>query len=263
MTIENQMEDIDVQSDLDLSSLSKREIEIVGLLSHGMSRSAIANSLFRSRKTVDNHCTRIYHKLGVRSQAELVSLILRGPGAMPVMEISSAGIRRRQSMGERVYDALVPLESRLADCASELFFDVLIAGLAEAVGTELAGITEFDTAGGNSVVLAGVDRGVPTERTISPLATSACGRVLQLGEFACERDAPSVLPDAEMIRAESIESYAGVRLDARSVGTVGCIWVADRKPMRDMTFVQHMLRLLRRRISSEVALQAVLDHESE
>ncbi len=66
---------------------------------------------------------------------------------------------------------------------------------------------------------------------------------------------------SQVMRVQRVESYAGVRLDARVLGTVGCLWVAERKPFADPAFVQDVLRLLRRRVSTEMAFRAVIDED--
>lgn len=52
--------------------LTKREIEILEQLSHGLSNTKIATNLNRSPKTVRNHIERIYKKLQVHSKLEAV-----------------------------------------------------------------------------------------------------------------------------------------------------------------------------------------------
>ena len=54
--------------------LTKRETEILGLLSEGLHNSAIARRLFVSTKTVDHHVSAILAKLGVPSRAEAVAM---------------------------------------------------------------------------------------------------------------------------------------------------------------------------------------------
>ena len=55
--------------------LTGRESEILGAMSDGLSTKAIAHHLAISVKTVENHKTRIFGKLGVRSQAQAVALV--------------------------------------------------------------------------------------------------------------------------------------------------------------------------------------------
>jgi DNA-binding NarL/FixJ family response regulator len=58
------------------ADLTTREREVLGAVSDGMSTKAVAHHLGISVKTVENHKTRIFDKLGVRSQAEAVAVAL-------------------------------------------------------------------------------------------------------------------------------------------------------------------------------------------
>ena len=51
--------------------LSKRENQIAELLSWGSDKKQIADKLFVSVKTVDNHCQHIFEKLGIHKTTEL------------------------------------------------------------------------------------------------------------------------------------------------------------------------------------------------
>lgn len=65
-----------------LSSLTRREVEILGLLIRGAGTREIAGSLFISPLTARNHVHHILRKLGTRTRAEAVALGLRnGLGA--------------------------------------------------------------------------------------------------------------------------------------------------------------------------------------
>ncbi len=57
--------------------LTKRETEILALLSEGLRNSVIAKRLFVSTKTVDHHVSAILAKLGVSSRAEAVAMARR------------------------------------------------------------------------------------------------------------------------------------------------------------------------------------------
>jgi DNA-binding CsgD family transcriptional regulator len=54
--------------------LTRREAQILGLLSEGLRNAAIAKRLFLSTKTVDHHVSSILTKLGVPSRAEAVAM---------------------------------------------------------------------------------------------------------------------------------------------------------------------------------------------
>jgi DNA-binding CsgD family transcriptional regulator len=60
----------------DLPLLTRREREIAGLAAAGTSSREIADRLFLSVRTVDNHLQRVYGKLGVGSRAELTEALL-------------------------------------------------------------------------------------------------------------------------------------------------------------------------------------------
>jgi len=65
--------------------LSERELQILRLLATPLTAAQIASQLFLSTKTVQNHTSSIYRKLGVRSRSEAVVK------AMELHFISSSG----------------------------------------------------------------------------------------------------------------------------------------------------------------------------
>lgn len=57
--------------------LSRREAEVMALVSDGLNNRQIAESFFLSEKTVKNHINRIFGKMHVTSRAEAVSIWLK------------------------------------------------------------------------------------------------------------------------------------------------------------------------------------------
>lgn len=53
-------------------TLTKRQEEVMTLLARGLSSQSVADVLFISRRTVENHCAQIMKKLGLRNRASLV-----------------------------------------------------------------------------------------------------------------------------------------------------------------------------------------------
>ncbi len=64
------------RKDDEISMLTQREKEVLGLIAHGESNKAIAHKLFISEKTVKNHITSIFRKLKVedRTQAAIFAI---------------------------------------------------------------------------------------------------------------------------------------------------------------------------------------------
>jgi DNA-binding CsgD family transcriptional regulator len=61
--------------------LTRREAEILTLLSEGMRNSAIAKRLFVSIRTVDRHVSAILSKLGVQSRGEAAAMVKKAAGS--------------------------------------------------------------------------------------------------------------------------------------------------------------------------------------
>jgi len=70
-------------ADAQLASLSPRERDILDRIAKGHTNLEIGRQIFISEKTVRNHVTRIFEKLGVhsRAQAIVVTLGRRAPNA--------------------------------------------------------------------------------------------------------------------------------------------------------------------------------------
>jgi DNA-binding NarL/FixJ family response regulator len=59
------------------ATLTRREVEVLGLLAEGMSQTEIAHRLFVTPKTAGTHTERIFKKLGVHSRAQAIALVFR------------------------------------------------------------------------------------------------------------------------------------------------------------------------------------------
>lgn len=69
--------DLDLEDSSKIGMLTTRELEVLRLMGQGMQRSAIAETLHRSPKTVDKHRAAIMRKLDIHDRAEIVLYAVR------------------------------------------------------------------------------------------------------------------------------------------------------------------------------------------
>ena len=62
------------ESKRDSLGITRREMEILELVAHGMSNREIAEKLFVSENTVKTHCSRAFDKLGAKRRTQAVQL---------------------------------------------------------------------------------------------------------------------------------------------------------------------------------------------
>ena len=63
--------------DSGIDALTKRELEIAGLVTDRMTNREIATALFLSDKTIESHIRNIFHKLGVSSRVDVARAVER------------------------------------------------------------------------------------------------------------------------------------------------------------------------------------------
>jgi len=260
-----------------IRSLTSRETEVLNLILKGLSNDQIALSLFRSPKTVDKHCQRIYRKLDVHRRVNLVRLCLESgyqysasaPHASMALEAKpeptlSSGdsyqlIDRLVQKG-RAWDRLTELERLLESVTGPGYFGELVCAFSKVFDVKYAGISEIrpdDTCG---VVLAySIDGKLVPEMEEYTIAGTPCQNALRDGRYTVASGVCDIFPSDEYLMQESIDSYTGVRLDDRMLNTLGLIWIADVKPMPVEGMFLEVLSLIAPAVASELAVQVVLD----
>jgi len=89
-----------------VASLTRREHEVIGLISKGLKNREIGTRLFISETTVRHHLTSVFEKLGVSNRLELIIFAFsQGLASLPEND-QSHGNRGGQSSGVQVVSAM-------------------------------------------------------------------------------------------------------------------------------------------------------------
>jgi DNA-binding CsgD family transcriptional regulator len=99
-----------------LDALTKRELEILAELAEGGRVPTIGKKLFISQHTVRNHLRSIFSKLGVHSQAELVSYVKQNPSVLGDEPVSSSD----QAFLEETTRKTAEADLRVAACIADI-----------------------------------------------------------------------------------------------------------------------------------------------
>lgn len=244
---------------LDLSRLSSRELDVLEFLGQGLSRAEIARRLYRSPKTIDNHCTRIYEKLGVHSQAQLVHLLMEhksGSSSRP--RISKGGVE-----DPAIWEAYLRIRRATDEASGEEYFDALARSLCHELAVEFAGVSEVDIGNNELVVIATCIDGTPGGQIICGMDVSPCAVALRDGEIVCNGDAIERFPHDRPLQDLQARTYIGVGLRDHWMGGLGALWIGSRHPIDNAEVVLGVLRLLAPHVSTVLALQNAVDRLNE
>jgi len=254
---------------------------VLDLILKGLSNDQIALSLFRSPKTVDKHCQRIYRKLGVHRRVNLVRLCLESgynrsdftPPVSTALEAKPAWeptgsdayslIDQLMQKG-RAWDRLMQLDRQLSAVTGPAYFGELVCELSRQFGVKYAGISEIRQGESCGVVIAYcIDHELIPEMAEYTITGTPCQNALRDGQCFVTDGVQDVFPSDDHLKREAIESYIGVRLDNRILGTVGLLWICDTKPMPVDGMHLEVLNLMAPSVASELAVQIVLDQCGE
>ena len=245
------------------ASLTRRELEVVGLIVEGLSCREAARRLSRSPRTIENHLRSVYQKLHVRNRVELMRVAgergllgapARSEAVLPKAEVELKG---------HALELIQQINHRLAGHENHHYFGELVLALAEAFGTRWAGISEATSHGSLLDIIVWATDGqlgefVQCSKTNSPCGVSINERECVVWEGLLERfsDDPSVVETGAV-------SYIGVILEDRLLGPVGALWLMDDKPIRRDLLPLEVLRVLAPRTAAELAVAKTLDRLDE
>ncbi|VAX38838.1 hypothetical protein MNBD_PLANCTO03-1119 [hydrothermal vent metagenome] len=245
------------------ASLTRRELEVVGLIVEGLSCREAAKRLSRSPRTIENHLRSVYQKLRVRNRVELVRVSgergLLGPSARADAALPKAEVELKGHALELIQQ----INQRLAGHENHHYFGELALALAEAFGTRWAGISEATSHGSMLDIIVWAADGHFGEFVQCPKDHSPCGLSIAEREFVVWEGLGERFPDDPSVVENGAVSYVGVILEDRLLGPVGSLWLMDDRPIRKELLPLEVLRLLAPRTAAELAVAKTLDRLDE
>lgn len=258
-----------------IKTLTSRETEVLGLLIKGLSNDQIALTLFRSPKTVDKHCQRIFRKLGVNRRVSLVRLCMEAGYHPEQNENGTSGTinqRDNPTTGDdyqvvnelirkgQAWDRLVNYERLLISSKGPEYFGELVCALCDTFGVRAAGISECIPGDACGVVIAySVDGVMIPEMTEYVIEGTPCKHAIKEGVFFQQDGLAQSFPDDRFVTDNKYDSYAGVRLDDRILGPIGLVWICDDKPMPAERMFIDVLKMIAPSVAAELGVQIALD----
>jgi DNA-binding CsgD family transcriptional regulator len=263
-----------------IQTLTARETEVLEYLLKGLSNDQIALALFRSPKTVDKHCQRIYRKLDVHRRVNLVRLCLEsgysgGQVVAPLEEAKpidppsltdddSYTIVKNLLQKSKAWDRVAELNQILAPISGPRYFGEFVCALTRVFGVRYAGISEAKKDETCGIVIAYSEDGkLIQEMDEYEIEGTPCKYALRDGRYFIPEGACSVFPSDEYLTKTSTQSYAGVRLDDRILGTLGLVWICDDKRMHGSDMHLEALSLIACSVAAELAVQVMMDKAGE
>ncbi len=243
--------------------LTRRELEVVGLIAEGLSCREAAQRMSRSPRTIENHLRSVYQKLHVHNRVELVRAAeergllgsaVRHETRLPQSEMELRGCALK---------GIEQIHQRLAGHEHHHYFGELALALAEAFGTRWAGITEITTHDNLLDIIAIAENDELGHFLHCHQDESPCGAAITQGECVVWSGLSEQFPNDTTVVDCNAHSYVGVLLEDRLLGRVGSLWIMDDKPIRQDLLPLEVLRLLAPRAAAELAVAKTLDRLDE
>jgi len=259
----------------DNPKLTRRELEVMAYAQEGLSSPEIATLMGRSPRTIENHIRSIYLKLGLHNRVDLLkaaqelgltekALTTESPvtGAIESAAAANRGGEPDSSRMEHdseAFDILVRIDRALARVDTDAYPLALVRTMSANLQTRWAGLSDASSPIAPFCFRVCTDHGVPIKQHECQDMHIPCGTVALHDRVVCSEGMQKKLPQWQLGRELGVESYAGIRLDDRLLGTVGILCVFDDKPMPHAEMCIEILSHYARRTAAELAITRTID----
>lgn len=242
-----------------LEQLTPREREILALIGEGYSLPEIAQRLHRSIKTVETHRLTLGRKLNATNRVELARIAIAtglvrletSAPATPLEHLSTGPINSDEALLLR---DLRTLDARTGVATGACYLRYLVCALTQVLDVEYAGVCELVTLDGQlmSRILYMSQAGQFADSFMYPLRGTPCEDTYRKGEQLCISRVVETYPEDKELADMLLDSYLGLRLDARPDRPIGLLWLADTKPMEHAQHARAVLAMIAQRCAGEL-----------
>lgn len=246
----------------DLDELTPREREILVLIGEGKSLMDIAQTLYRSLKTIESHRLSLGKKLGASNRVDLakiaiahglVSLPKPTDGSKPSTPRAHSRAIHDDPVAQDWADAIL---DRIYDRAGADYLNEMACAFCDVLGVDHAGVCVPDhDEDGTSMFrsLAYSVRGKIGDQFSYEIVNTPCQIALEQDVCVVPSGAIQRFPDDDPLGKLGAESYAGVCLRDRDGGPNGILWLIDNKPLEQRDSIVNLLMHFEARASPVVA----------
>ena len=245
-----------------LNQLTPREREILALIGEGYSLPEIAQRLHRSIKTVETHRLTLGRKLNASNRVELARIaIATGLVSLETSASATATTHRpatpaspADSDEARLLEDLRRLDAQTGVATGACYLRYLVCALTQVLDVKFAGVCELVSNESQlmSRILYMSQDGQFADSFMYPLRGTPCEQAFSKGEQLCVSNVVQAYPEDKELADMGLDSYLGLRLDARPDRPIGLLWLADTRAMEHAQHARAVLRMLKRRCAGEL-----------
>lgn len=251
--------------EVDINTLTKREQQVLAMIGRGYSVPKIADTLFRSQKTIETHRQSLGRKLGAKNRVELARIAIQiglapldiDPALTPDNRDDPRVLLRSDA---RAAEAVFRIESGCSELVDVAFARALVRRICETLDISGAAIFVFDQEENTYRSAAMWTNLAWVDQVIAIVAGAPCERTLAEGFYCCEGEVAQQWPGFVERAGLPIESYMGVRLDDPTTREVlGCLTVFHDQPTKFNPVTETVLRVCGVRTGAELGRMQLID----